>query len=190
MSTIIDEQVEASTDDGIASTSPSYDAAYIKGYVGAISDFLYGSWYRFPGISGLSGAAITVAYIELYYDFRLGTVLSTIYADDQEAPGYPEDGDDYWTRGLTDASVDWDAIGTGTWVQSPSIVSIIQELADSYDPSVIQIIHKGRGTGTNYWSCDMWDGEPNRAPKLYIEYTVRQTKRGQMPIYLPGVAGE
>jgi hypothetical protein len=152
------------------------------GWSGAHSD-RFNSWMRFTGISGLSGATIDVAYMRVRgYDTTpiSGTPLTKVLADDQAAPSAPTTAGDHAGRTRTTAGVDWDMSGWGadSWNNSPSIVSVIQELADSYNPTVIQILHDDDGSsssGTNVVRLYTYDTGASNAPELHIEYTAGGT---------------
>ena len=177
----IDEQVGLGVNDGVC--YPDYpafindeSAAY-----GGWNDGFYqaDNWALFTGISNLSGTIIGVAYLELYgANADIGTPLLEIFANDAETPTYPTDAADYSSKVTTTASVNWDDpnLATDGWTESPSIVSVIQELADSYDPDVIMIISQGdRGSdGYNQHIMDSRQYEyagNAHGWKLHIEYT-------------------
>lgn len=176
----IDTQVGAGADDGrVYQDTADYSNADTNTYVGwshpsnGVSD----AWARFTGISGLGGSTIDVAYYSVEGVAKQGTPLTKIYAEDAAAPTAPTSLSDYNGRSRTAAAVDWDNPGTWTnsgFNDSPSIVSVIQELADSYDPSAIQILHEDDGSATgsnNRLVYSSYDAGSTLAPKLHIEYT-------------------
>jgi len=147
----VDVKVAASADDtsGITEcTSWSNSAEHLG--IGVYLTNHYQASYRFTGITIPIGATITVAYIKLYGDNTdAGSPLTKVYAEDADSPAAPTSCADLQGRVTTTASVDWDgAIGNAGYVNSPSLVSIIQELVNSYDYSagVIQILHKDDGS--------------------------------------------
>lgn len=181
----IDAQVGAGTDDtwrwlyGWDTTS----TAPWVGYRDA-----YGSWghtsLRFTGISGLSGATITDAHLQLYGVTSGGSPQTKIYAEDAAAPAAPTSYDDFLTHTLTTAAVDWDGVLAGNaWNDSPDISSVIQELANSYDPSAIQIYHMNDGvtSGGHSQEYRSYDGSASNAPKLHIDYTEAATPASLLP---------
>jgi len=127
---------------------------------------------RFTEISGLGGTIITVAYIELYYAGQEGVALYKIYTEKAESPAQITSAADHYNRVRTTAGVDWDGTFQGGWQQSPSLVSVIQELADSYDPTAIQILIENDGA-TEGNSADWFAYEyyPPYSMKLHIEYS-------------------
>ncbi|KKM97380.1 hypothetical protein LCGC14_1168490, partial [marine sediment metagenome] len=138
----IDKQVGASADDG-HTTEDGFLYATLDFAVWGIATWTRDAFFRWTGISGLSGATIDVAYSRVYGNGYTGTPNSNIYADDQVSPGQIASRADYDSRTPTTAFVAWDGgLADGSWFNSPSIVSVIQELADSYDPTVIQILQK------------------------------------------------
>lgn len=174
--TTLNLQVGASGNDGEWSIASSYlSATTTIGYVGNLDPTFPAlhNWYRFTSVSGLSGATITAATVTLVRGAAgSGSPLTALYADDQTAPGAPSTAANGEARTLTTAKVDWDsALSAGSNV-SPSVVSVIQELADSYDPTVIQILHRNDGSlNAAYMRPQHYDGSSSNAPKLDITYT-------------------
>jgi len=122
-------------------------------------------------VSGLAGATITAAYIDNVNQANGGAASPTlaIYAEDAQTPARITSLNDLNGRTRTTAKVDWDVAWTGyNTKDSPSIVSIIQELADSYDPTYIQIFiqNDGGAAGVQVYA---YEGE--YPPTLHIEYT-------------------
>ena len=177
----IDEQVGASGDDtGYYSGTGGFSSVGTSQKVGfdtSSSEQEGNLSARFPGISGLSGATIDVSYVSLRRDAENGTPLLKVSAEDAAAPAAPTSAGEFNGATLTTAKVDWDTFADGGrgFIASPSINTVIQELADSYDPSVIQIFVKDDGSGTgvdNFGRSRMYDrGAGADAPQLYIEYT-------------------
>ena len=171
----IDDQVGTGADDGRISGTSTYDATSGAAYVGrgpGITDAK--SWFRFTGISGLSGATIGTSYFEPNFNSTNGTATkSNVYAEDAAAPGYPTTFSDYNSKTTTTAFITWDDDTAGSgFRQSSSTNTIIQELADSYDPSVIQILWKDDGSANNNWyNIRTYDGDSSFGAKLHIEYT-------------------
>ena len=142
---------------------------------------------RFTGVSGLSGATINSATYSVYgfYGGGAGSPLTKISAEDAAAPAQisPDGaagGDEFVSRPLTTAGVDWDGTLTdNAWNDSPDIASVIQELADSYDPSVIQIFHKDDGSSSGHAQAyDTYENDSAAAPKLTIDYTPAASSLG------------
>ncbi|KKN62633.1 hypothetical protein LCGC14_0509760, partial [marine sediment metagenome] len=180
----IDEQVGTSLDDGRRYTGAlgfsATDTSHYIGYINHANYLVSHQFARFTGISGLSGATIDTALFKLFGTIQnTGDPLTKIRADDQAAPDAPTNASEFDDISLTTAGVDWDGILTdGVWNDSPDIKTVIQELADSYDPTVIQIIHKDDGSGTgayNRQAARSYNWASSDAPKLHIEYTPPNT---------------
>ena len=103
---------------------------------------------RFSGISGLHGARITNAYTEILRNHGEGNASLKISAENAASPTQISYLSEHRSRPRTSASVDWSGTLSGGWNQSPSLVPIIQELADNYDPSAIQFFLDDDGTTT------------------------------------------
>jgi len=109
----------------------------------------------------------------------VGTPLTKVYADDQVAPSAPTTAADHSGRTRTTAGVDWDGFLTvNAWNNAPSLVSVGQELADSFDSSVIQLLIDDDGTAGPANNSEhtlhylrSYNGSTTLAPKLHIEYT-------------------
>jgi hypothetical protein len=163
----IDVDVSANNDDG--KTGPTYDynssgQNWAGNYYGAWS-----SWFRFTGISGLAGSTITTAQVSNVNATKTGSPACRIYAERANAPGYPTSTSDFYSRTRTTAYVTWG--GTDAASPTPSVNSVIQELADDFDPSVIQIFMQDNGSSANenyYYYPPLDWGETTT---LYIEYT-------------------
>jgi hypothetical protein len=188
----IDEQVGTSADDGFVEQSPGFLDAFTEARSGARGAFTFehDAWFRFTGISGLSGATIDVAYISLWgNNVDSGTPLTKIYAEDAAAPAAPTDKADMDSKIRTTAGVDWDSPGLSlsAFTASPSIVAVIQELADSYDPSAIQILQDDDGSSqasNNHTRPSSYDQATAEAAKLHVEFTAAgvTTRRYSLPI--------
>lgn len=132
--------------------------------------------FRFTGVSGLSGANISSATLEVYVYGLQGTGCQLrVYADDSAAPTAPTTAGEFTGKTLTTAYVDWDGDPvTGDFNQSPNIASIIQELVDSYDPSAIQLFLKNdhaNDAANHFWQTLSYDYGVSAAASLYITYT-------------------
>ena len=175
----LDLAVNAGGDDGWFYGNGSANSSANTGFTGDYDSNHERQWYRFTGVSGLSGATINSANLTLYCDpgdeYGLATVATKIAADDAAAPANPTSAADYDGRTLTTAKVDFDIqsnVATGD--QVIDVTSIIQELADSYDPSVILLLHYLDATpsGGNYWvEVTHYDLSTTLCARLDIDYT-------------------
>jgi len=167
----IDEQVGVSADDGERNEQPWFTDTISYANHGYWSYKRHG-WARFTGISGLSGATIDVAYATPNVDSVIGSPDVDLFAEDAAAPPAPTNGADYDGKPRTAAFTNWSPGSISGWQNSPSIVGVVQELADSYDPSAIQLLPTGNNTsGTHRFVWRQYDSGSSFAPKLHIEYT-------------------
>lgn len=167
----IDDQVDTGTDDGYA--GGAYLATGTKLYVGTIGGTAYHAWALFGTISGLSGVTIGAnTYYSIYVPSGTGAVLTKVMAEDVASSTYPTNTADYNSRTPTTAQIDWDGSWTGLAWNNLLIPTIIQELANSYDPSSILILHKDDGNaGSVYLGYSSYEVTGNvSGPKLHIEY--------------------
>ena len=178
--TQLDLQVTVGANDGYSvngggsfynnSGSTIFGGAY-TGFSGADLE----CWMLFSsGVSGLSGVTIDSALLTVRAGSAgsLGSPLTKIFAEDSASPGAPttESGHAALTR--TSAGVDWDTTFTPNIDNvAPDITAVIQELADSYDPSGIQLLLDDDGSSqasSNYLTIRTVNFSSSLAPRLVI----------------------
>ena len=138
--------------------------------------YSYHVFHHFTGVSGLSGSTINTATIQVWGDSAdQGTPQTVIGADDSDSPSAPTTGSGFDAITRTTASVTWDNcdLSTSAFTTSPSIVSVIQELADSYDTSTITIVWDNDlfTDSLNRSNPSSYDNTSAEAMKLDIDYT-------------------
>ncbi len=137
--------------------------------------------FRFTGVSGLSGSTIDSATLSLMASFSdTGNFVGDFYGQDSAAPGtFTSAANDITDRPRTTVTCEADGTDFGDWTfdtwetfdgPAPGIKGIIQELADSYDPSSIVLISLYTSGGGER-VADSWDAVGPDAPKLDITYT-------------------
>lgn len=169
----IDDQVDASLDDGFCEGGANWLTNQTYNPVGNSGGTVYESWSRFSGIAGLGGTTVNVAYVQVY-DFggAPGNPLTKIYFEDAEAPTRCVSCADFGGRALT-AGIDWDGQLSGGWENSPSLVTPAQHLADNYDSTAISVHHHDDGSGVdNFMSYRSYDFAGNTfGMKIHLEVT-------------------
>jgi len=178
--TTVDDQVDAGGNDGASLSSGVFYGTSSEARIGRIGDGAgrwYDAFFRFDGVSIAQGSTIDVAYIELYQggDTQNATVYSNVYADDAAAPTAPTTWAEHDGKTRTTAFVAWDENlngDIGAFAQSPSIVSVIQELVDSYSVTAVQILVDEDGTAIgDYWQVRTYEDSSANAAKIHIEYS-------------------
>jgi hypothetical protein len=176
--TTVDVQVGASTDDGTRASGTN-DFVYTNAVdtLGHRDDAAYLSVHSFHRFTGVTiNGTIDVAYLQCYrHATDTGTPNLKIYGVDEDNPNAPTSADEFDADPLTSTAVDWDSNWSGSWNDSPSIVSILQELVDVYtidgDAIMFQIRNEA-SSGNNYHALRMWNYSGNTyGAKLHIEYT-------------------
>lgn len=174
-------QVGSSADDGRYSSDSGTGSVYsaffpLIGHVLGSTDVL-NAWFRLTGVSGLSGATIDAATFSLRgFASDLGTPLTNVYAEDATAPAAVTSHANGNAKTRTTAFVAWDNLDLVTtgFKPAPDCKTVIQELADSYDPSTIQILLDDDGSDTGgdniAQPSDYGDGSA-KAAKLDITFT-------------------
>lgn len=172
--TSLDLVVEASGDDGHwSSDATDWDEASTL-TVGLTFGNAYHAWYRFTGTEDIGGATINAAEIQLWSGgLSEGSAETQIYACDDAAPTPPADETEGDALSLTAASVAWDSPSlAGSYTSSPDISAVIQELADSYTPTAVMIVHKNDGgIADDYIIAESYDSDSSHAPKLLVDLT-------------------
>jgi hypothetical protein len=173
----IDDSVDTGIDDGYSETKFStfnrLGSTIFVGEEDAASLTDAGSFFLFGTISDLSGVTIDVANVTPTIASHVGTATkANVYAEDAASPTSYTSFSEHRDATRTTAFVAWDD-ETGTEdQQSPSIVSVIQELADSYDPSAIMILLDNDGSADgNRWTIRAYEGLAAWGADLHIEYT-------------------
>src|SRR3990172_4251525 len=175
-------QVGASLDDTyVKNATESNNPTAVDLFVGEAGGNIYDSGYRWTGITIEDNSTIDVAYISLYLDFidSSGTIKTIIYFEDVSSPAQFDGATWVPARTKTTASTTWDINSgapetQGAFNNSPSIVSIIQELIDTYTYSsgVMAFFHLNNASPAwRYIISDSYDGVQANAAKLHIEYT-------------------
>lgn len=140
---------------------------------------------RFTGVSGLSGSAIAAATLTFRASATdTGSFVGDWYAHDATAPGEftstTSNISDTAQRPRTTATCEGDGSDFGDWTVDSdetfigdgtnTIADIIQELANSYDPSTIALLHIYT-SGDGERSARSYDGDAGTATKLVITHT-------------------
>lgn len=175
--TTLNLQVNVSANDGQKDGTSFFNNRTFIG-IGAIDGTVQSGYFRFVSVTGLApGVTITAATLQELdsggSDGATG-VLSRFYADDSAAPTAPTTAATYDSKTRTTAFVNWNTTGwtASAWNTSPSLVSIIQELADSYTVTAIQIFHQNNATpDIHYLDIRTYDHNTANGAKLDITYT-------------------
>ncbi|KKN62503.1 hypothetical protein LCGC14_0511190 [marine sediment metagenome] len=150
-------------------------------YCGKISN-AFNTGLRWTGVSGLSGATISTVVLSCYGNGTYSTsFIGDWYGEDGAAPGtFTSSSGNISGRTQTTATCEGDGADFGTWYNNTwnafegdgtnTLADIIQELADSYDPSAIVLIHYWVA-GNGVRQGESYEGDSALAPKLDITYT-------------------
>ena len=144
----------------------------------------FSAYLRFSNITIPEDAKISKAYITVVPTStnQIGPLMQ-ITAANHPNPTTPKNYSDYSTHNKTDASVDWNASYwyEGVSVNSPDILSIIQELVDSYDynystgaPILIFLDDVDKEIRTKYQAFAAYEHLGYEPAKLHIEYTTEK----------------
>lgn len=175
-----DDKVDASADDA-DEDEDSGDVVITPTTIPIISGSSGRKWggLRFHnGPFPAKGSTIDVAYIQWYiYSDTYDDANFDIYAEDGASPSaFTTDAHNITGRTRTEHSEAWVAndLGWG-WKESPSIVSVIQELATDYDSTVIVLILKAKTDATKDLRFRSWDNTATPAntwgATLHLEWT-------------------
>ncbi len=183
--TTLNLQVGASTDD--AEESVGDGSMALDGIVERFGDFFLTRHVglRFTGVSGLSGDTVDSAVLTfLPSNTDAPNFVADWFADDLEAPGtFTTTTSDISDRTTTTTTQEGDGTDFTNWTDNveetfegdgDGIQGIVQELADSHDPSTIVLLHLYT-SGNGQRVCDSYDGATEDAPKLDITHTTPST---------------
>lgn len=172
----VDYQVGASADDGYWITDLLIFSNTDLLWLGNLDMYPMNAFVRFTGVTIPAGATITSATLQLYFkSVEYGSdPKCTIYADDQSNPSVVSSGSNGDGRTKTTANAAAELPEAGTWWTSPSLVSVIQELVNSYSyasGSAIQLFLLGNVAGSGYIKVYDYGTDSSKSAKLHIEYT-------------------
>jgi hypothetical protein len=125
------------------------------------------------GVTIPAGATIDVAYISLYLVTGVEANPVIINFDDVANATAVTNYTTFAAKTRTTASLSWTPTANSGWNNTSSIVSIIQELVNSYSYASganMQMLETGGNSGSYIYYCS-YDYGSSYAPKLHIEYT-------------------
>lgn len=172
----LDYQVSTPEDDGIWTTLPTFSYSSAGLVLGGLSTRPIKVFCRWTGITIPAGAKITSAYVSFrFYGYSGTPPECTLHFEDAANPSAISSASDGGDRVKTTANISVTGPTSGEWWNTGSIVSIIQELVDSYDYSsgaAMQMIIDGVVSNSFSQQSAYEDGKPVGlwAPKLHIEY--------------------
>ena len=134
---------------------------------------------RFTGLSIPAGSTITACTVEIRSDtFITGhdDIRIDVHMEPTAAPStFTTTSGDITGRSRTTASVSWSAdnVADDTFIVSPDIKAVLQEVVDSFTPTTIVVILKPQQTQATSKIIDFktYDNDPSLAAKLNITYT-------------------
>lgn len=169
--------VAHSLDDAYEAGNGTFSNTITLGYMRANTDdtsSLYRcTGHRYTGISGIKGGTILEAYEEIFEEGG-DDPHGDIYCNDVDDPNNFDDEQDVIGRARTTASAPWSTlnIANDQYVQGPSLVDPIQEIADRpglADALVTLWIARTDDAKSLVWHSK--DNPSGNIPKLYIRYT-------------------
>ncbi len=179
--TTLNLTITSDPDNGIAADNGTYGVGGGSGLLGFVFGAVrFSHWYRFTGVSGLSGVTIDTAILGLATSIGAGAGTNVkVFAEPVAAPVIPVSVADYVAKARTSAAVSW-ALAASLLVHSVAIPAVIQELADSIDPAAIQILHD-EDAATGFSSVRFFLAGPFFSPTLDIDFSAPVTS-------VPGIA--
>ena len=182
--TVLNLQVGASNEDANENTGGVIDLIGAVMGFGSFSRSSFDGGIRFSsGVSGLSGATINPGTVLTFRAIATdsGNFIGDWFADDQAAPPVFTTTNFHITdRTPTTATCEGDSVDFGNWTSGQdetfsgdgvnTIADIIQELADSYDPSAI-VLFWLYASGSGERILRTYEGDNALAAKLDIDFT-------------------
>ena len=169
------------SNDGYSTTDPNiFDNTSGSVSVGyndnGASVYIYIGFLRWPSVTIPIGAKITAAYVLVSWVGRAGTPTFKVSMEKAANPAAPTTYSDVVGRTLTTNYGTWTWPGSGTWVQSPDLTAVIQELVNAYNYSsgaAMQCLMKGNQTSGQHYGY--FYAVEQVGAKLHIEYTLSGT---------------
>lgn len=173
----LDLQVGAGADDAQENdTGTAFSGTFttLSAASAAAAGSRYNSGMRFTGVT-IQGTTINVAYLAIHaYSTSTDDPNVDILAEGVDDAANFVTTADVTSRVRTTASVQWTATGIGAGeVNSPSIVAVVQELADraGFANSAAVLFMDGKDDVSRSFFTDAYEGSTTEAAKLHIEYT-------------------
>ena len=175
----VDAQVAAGSDDAyhIPAGWPGYSDSKSAVYAGAPgSGPAWGGW-RWTSLGIPAGATITEAYVELNQSGWGYNMTTTLAFEDSPNPATFSGASTPYDRWANHTTIEvdwaWPKKAPGTWIQTPSLVAIIQELVDTHGAiDTVVLLEDGTGVPTGrYHQWVAFEGGPSLAAKLHIAYS-------------------
>lgn len=174
----IDLQVAANTDDmnqtranGFTVDDPT-SVYHTSGEDGWNQQYAGHRWVS--GSLPVMGDVIDVCYIQLYSTNAVNPMYGHWHFQKAAAPATFVAGVNYNISGRprTTAFVNWSQnVAAASWYTSPSLVTPMQELIDSYSPTAIAAIYDPQTVaGQIFWTTKPHNDTPSLAAKLHIEW--------------------
>jgi hypothetical protein len=188
---VLDLQVGATSDDGyeygntgqVITNDPDENKIYSDSTIS--NDYRYGG-FRWINVTIPPGATITAAYISVYSSY--GSGYDNLNVDIRfEAADNPvtfvagANNHDISSRSRTTAFTPWVAnLPVGAWYNSPSIVSVVQEIVNRggwSSGNAMAAIFVPKTDSLKYFRCRAYENPtyPGFGAKLHIEYTTTST---------------
>ena len=136
----------------------------------------WGGW-RWTSLGIPAGATITEAYVELNQSGWGYNMTTTLAFEDSPNPATFSGASTPYDRWANHTTIEvdwaWPKKAPGTWIQTPSLVAIIQELVDTHGAiDTVVLLEDGTGVPTGrYHQWVAFEGGPSLAAKLHITYS-------------------
>jgi hypothetical protein len=170
------EQVSSGTNDGYIAGANFYTVG--SAYFGNSAGTSLNAFFRFSAVTIPVGAYIVSAKVQFKAasNWTSTTVNLKLHFEAADSPSAPTSASDYNGRSVT-TGVTWSGVGSwtsGTWYDSPSLVSDLQAIIDRggwAENNAINLFVKNDGSSSNaYRSASGYDDAAADAAKLVVTY--------------------
>lgn len=169
--TTLNLQVGAGGDDG-GTIGGSFSSSRSTDRLGNPSPSICHCFFRFAGVSGLSGVTVDSATLKPYISFAEQTITTAAYCNAAESPVAPTTGSQFNALALTTANAPRTGAFTIGQRNDYDITAPAQEIADTYDPTAILVVVKDAGSSPGgYANITSYNGNPSLSCQLDIDYT-------------------
>ena len=171
-----DGQVTVNADDGLSTSTGIFDGNNIR--IGQNGGNTRDSFFRFLDVQIPQAATIDVAFVTVSGDENSSAAVKTqIHAEDADDAVAPTTAAEHAADVRTTAFTTWDdeAVLIDVDVNSPSIVTVIQEIVDrgSWVPgnALMILVDDNGSAGGNQHFWNDFNNDSTRAMQLHVEFS-------------------
>lgn len=174
-----DGQVGAGADDGYSHSGGTFNGGGVEIFLGQNGGLIFEGFARWTNVTIPAGATINVAYLLVTPSRANGGTdrFTNLYFEDSDDAVAPTTQAEHAADVRTTAFTAWDneAFVDETETQSPSIVDVVQEIADrgswASGNAMMLLWDDDGSTNGFFYGMNTYDGDTAKAMKLHVEWS-------------------